>query len=69
MLKRHKESTYISDGVYIRADDYSPGAFVLTTGSHIDEEADNRIYLEPEVVTYLLNYIRQWHFVERGVQI
>ena len=46
MMKR-LEPAYPADGVYVKLDEH--GQVVLTTGSHVDSEARNRIVLEPEV--------------------
>ena len=44
---------YLGDGVYVAIED---GRLLLTTGSHRVEEAENRIYLEPEVMAKLVAY-------------
>lgn len=49
-------SQYLGDGVYIRRNDY--GQLVLTTDSHNESEAQNVIFLEPEILTQLLEYVK-----------
>jgi len=51
---------YLGDGVYVA---YSGYGYTLTTGSHIYDEADNIIELEPQVLDALMR------FVERTVTI
>lgn len=46
-------SIYLGDGVYASYDGWH---IWLTTGSHVMEEADNKIALEPEVFSELLKY-------------
>jgi len=45
---------YIGDGVYADFDEYH--RIVLTTGSHNLDEAENRIYLEPEVYRAMVEW-------------
>lgn len=45
---------YIGDGVYAQFDGYG---IMLTTGSHLESECDNRIVLEPEVIEGFQRYI------------
>ena len=55
------EPSYLGDGVYAKVDEY--GSLVLTTGSHLDAEADHRIVFdahEPSVTAKLLLYIQVW---------
>jgi hypothetical protein len=49
--------TYLGDGVYISEHQRECTMLVLTTGSHILEEAQNVIYLEPEVALALLKVL------------
>lgn len=49
---------YLGDGVYISYDKQANG-LVLTTTSHLLQEADNIIFLEEPVVQALLNYIKK----------
>jgi hypothetical protein len=51
-----ENTEYLGDGVYATYDSY---AITLTTGSHLEEEADTIIWLEPEVVEALLRFIRK----------
>lgn len=50
------EPQYLGDGVYI-----SPwpemAEFVITTGTHEEQGADDVVYLEPEVAQALLIYL------------
>jgi len=48
--------TYLGDGVYAQVED---GYIVLTTESHLKTEADNCVYLEPQVLTALIAYIQK----------
>lgn len=51
------EPQYIGDGVYAaQSPDFS---LVLTTGSHRPEEADNKIFFEPETLDALESYIKR----------
>ena len=50
-----KEPEYLGDAVYIQPD--PDGGFILTTASHLVDDAGNVIYLEPEVVKALVNYL------------
>jgi hypothetical protein len=45
---------YLGDGVYATAEE--DGSLVLTTGTHVYQEAGNIIILEPEVLTFLDQY-------------
>jgi hypothetical protein len=49
------EPRYLGDGVYAKSDEQY---IWLTTGSHLDEEATNRIALEPKVLVALATYQR-----------
>lgn len=55
MSKITAPPTYLGDGVYVRS---VRGDVLLTTGSHHEGEADNRIVLEPEVLHSLLTYLQ-----------
>ena len=52
---------YLGDGVYAQVyaqvDDEDGYRIILTTGSHRLEDADNVIYLEPEVMKGVAKYI------------
>lgn len=50
-----REATYLGDGVYATFDGYY---IWLTTGSHEQSDATNRIALEPAVFNALLRYQR-----------
>lgn len=54
------EPIYLGDGVYAKPTDHDPSSITLTTGSHRDDEADNRIVLEYDVITHLLLYLERW---------
>lgn len=45
---------HIGDGVYAQFDGYG---VILTTGSHLEHERDQRICMEPEVVESFTRYI------------
>lgn len=47
---------YLGDGVYLS---FSRGCAVLTTGTHIEDQADNVIYLEPSVIMSLLRELQE----------
>ena len=57
------KAEYLGDGVYASYDSY---AITLTTGSHLEEEADTVIWLEPEVVEALLRFIRKYMEVKKN---
>jgi len=46
---------YLGDGVYVKMTEQ--GDLVLTTGSHYEMGADNRIVLEPSVLSSLMQFI------------
>jgi hypothetical protein len=46
---------YLGDSVYAQLD--GEGRLMLTTDSHLQAEAGNTIYLEPEIAEALYNYI------------
>lgn len=52
------DSRYLGDGVYCTAD--PSGMLALRTGSHRPEEADNTVWIEPQVVDALLKFIEDW---------
>ena len=53
------EPEYLGDSVYAGKSEFDE--LVLTTDSHREEEAGNRIVLEPQVIAGLLSYIdRAW---------
>jgi hypothetical protein len=55
MTPEEKEkNSYLGDGVYIER---TPSNLILRTGSSLDRDCDNTIYLEPKVVKNLLEYI------------
>lgn len=47
---------YLGDGVYA---DYDGYAVVLTTGTDVLEEADSKIYLEPDIIRQLEEYVQR----------
>ena len=49
---------YLGDTVYATFE-YGSGA-TLTTGTHKQDQADNVIYLEPESVQALVNWLGKW---------
>lgn len=49
---------YLGDGVYAKFDGHG---IVLTTGSHLDRDADNRIVMEPEVAQNFVRYLGDLH--------
>lgn len=49
----NKTPLYLGDGVYIQV---MNGRYVITTSSHILNQADNAIVLEPEVMEALKEY-------------
>mgnify|MGYP006282166019 CR=1 FL=1 len=51
---------YLGDGVYVRAVDQR-GAVVLTTETHEEMLAPNRIVIEPEVLEALLRFRARMH--------
>lgn len=51
------EPSYLGDGAYVKVDEI--GRVVITTGSHLDADADNRIVFEPEVLIELVKYIER----------
>lgn len=59
------EPRYLGDGVYVKKHELDPMALVITTGSHNEEEADNRIVLELDTARQLQQYILDW-FNENG---
>ena len=67
MMEKHKEPSYLGDGVYIKADAFIDGDFVLTTGSHKNADAHNRIHLESAVWKKLVEYLREYNFIEHGI--
>ena len=48
-------AVYIGDGIYAKLNDNKD--VVLTTGSHIDEDCDNRIVFEPRELQSLLMWL------------
>jgi len=50
------EPQYLGDGVYVQNDDKD---IVLTTGSHVINDANQVIYLEPEVIVQLLAWLER----------
>ena len=47
---------YLGDGVYVTEDG---GSFVLTTGHHEPQRAENVIWLDQEIIKELVEYIRE----------
>ncbi len=47
---------YLGDGVYVAYDGVN---YMLTTGTHIEAEADNIIELEPEVLDALMRFVKR----------
>ena len=52
---------YLGDGVYAQVDNEDPTRIILTTGSHVLTDADNVIYLEPEVMKGVAKYIHDFN--------
>lgn len=52
---------YLGDSVYAQGDAGFPGSLVLTTDSHLMDDAGNTIILEPEVVLAFLRYVKRHH--------
>lgn len=50
------DAKYLGDGVYISNDGYQ---YVLTTGTHRVEDADNKVYLDDNCVLNLLKYLKE----------
>jgi len=50
---------YLGDGVYAAVDAEDPFRIIVTTGSHNPEVADNVVYLEPEPMRQLQQFIRE----------
>ncbi len=55
--KEIHEGQYLGEGVYIQINE--AGQWVLTTGRQRLSEADNVVYLEPEVCASLVDYINR----------
>ena len=51
--EERKYLEYIGDGVYAEFDGYG---IWLRTGNHVDELCDNKIYLEPTVLSNLNDF-------------
>lgn len=49
--------TYLGDGVYASIEN---GMVKLTTGSHLDADATNTIFLEPDVMWALVQFSRRF---------
>jgi hypothetical protein len=56
---------YLGDGVYVAIE---RGMARLMTGSHLVAEAENVIYLEPEVISALELFIKRWKDEARAQQ-
>lgn len=57
MTPEEKElHTYLGDGVYAQL---TPSHIVLRTGSHKDEDCDNKIYFEAEIIAAFLYWLEQ----------
>ena len=48
---------YIGDGAYVQVDPEDPFRIIVTTGSHILADADNVVYLEPEPMRGLQQFM------------
>lgn len=48
---------YIGDGIYLQQDQEDPTRLILTTNSHLLEDADAVVYLEIEELQSLMQYI------------
>lgn len=49
----YSKHQYIGDGVYAEFDGYG---IWLRTGDHRDDRCDNKVYLEPDILTSLNNF-------------
>jgi len=56
MPDQKKAASYLGDGVYVSPGRYD-GEIVLTTDSHLIEEARNRVYLSPDIVQKLQTWL------------
>lgn len=52
--EERQKHCYLGDGVYA---EHTPYHLILRTGSHLDEDCDNKIYLEDSVLQALLMFI------------
>jgi hypothetical protein len=56
---------HLGDGVYVAIE---CGRARLTTGSHLEAEATNTIFLEPEVIHALEIFLQRWKEEARAQQ-
>lgn len=55
---------YLGDGVYAQSDLANGFPLVLTTGNHEVALADNKIFMEPEVLQALINLLRSHYKID-----
>jgi hypothetical protein len=55
--EERKNHCYLGDGVYAEKTDFH---IILRTGSHRDEDCDNKIYLEGHVLNNLSQCLDHW---------
>ena len=48
---------YIGDGIYLQQDQEDPTRLILTTGSHLLEDADATVFLEVRELKSLMQYV------------
>lgn len=54
--EERKNHFYLGDGVYA---EHTPHGIILRTGSHTDEDCDNKIYLEDSELNALFMFIKK----------
>jgi len=52
-----QQPQYIGDGIYIQVNESDPSQLILTTGSHILDDADNTVFIEIREARSLQNYL------------
>jgi len=68
MSKSIPPPLYLGDSVYVQPDSAFPGRIVLTTDSHLMDDAGNILVLEPEVAVAFLKYVEHHypHYLKQG---
>lgn len=66
MSLNNNNAQYVGDGIYIQIDDQDPTHLVLTTGTHIIEEAATVVFIEPSEIRFLMAYMKDFLLTMEG---
>ena len=57
MTTSTQQPQYLGDGIYIQVNESDPSQLIITTGSHILDDADNTVYVDLGEARMLKKYL------------